>query len=99
MLRTVCILAALYCVTILYSCQKNDSNNPPITDTTGSVGYIPLTAGTFWVYKDSTTGRYDTATVLSDKVMQNNINFTKVQLVSSTDTSYTYYAIQNHDYY
>src|SRR3954467_3625213 len=99
MLRTVCILAALYCVTILYSCQKNDSNNPPITDTTGSVGYIPLTAGTFWVYQDSVTSEYDTATVLSDKVTQNNITYTKVSLISATDTSYSYYGIKDHNYY
>jgi hypothetical protein len=98
MLRTLCLLAAFFCLAFLCSCQKDD-NNTPITDSTAGEGYIPLTAGTYWVYKDSATDILDTATVLSDKVMQNNISFTKVQLVSSSDTSYTYYAIQDHNYY
>src|SRR4051794_13890020 len=100
MLRTLCMLAAFYCLAFLCSCNKDSNNNPPTTDSTAAGGnYIPLTAGTYWVYKDSATNVYDTATVLSDKVMQNNISFTKVQLVNSTDTTYTYYAIQDHNYY
>jgi hypothetical protein len=99
MLRTVCILVALYCLAFLCSCNK-DSSNPPVGDPVGGgVGYIPLTAGTFWVYQDSVTSEYDTATVLSDQVTQNNITYTKVSLISATDTSYSYYGIKDHNYY
>jgi hypothetical protein len=100
MLRTFCLLAVSYCVAFLCSCNKDSNDNPPTTDSTASgEEYIPLSAGTYWVYKDSASNEFDTATVLNDKVTQNNISFTKVQLVSSTDTSYKYYAIQDHNYY
>src|SRR4051812_2992977 len=100
-MRTICILAAFYCLAFLCSCQKDSTDNPPITDTTstGDAGYIPLTAGTYWVYRDSATSAIDTATVLSDKITQNNIEYTKVHLVSSTDTTDSYYGIKDHNYY
>lgn len=101
MLRTICLLAAFFCLAFLCSCQKDTlSENPPVTDTTpASQGYMPLTAGTYWVYKDSATSGYDTATVLNETLVQNNITFTKVHLVSSTEDTVSYYGVKDHNYY
>src|SRR6059058_3797378 len=69
MLRTTgVILAAFYCLIFLCSCQKDsDTNTPPITDTTtAGESYMPLTEGTYWVYRDSASNGYDTATVLGE---------------------------------
>jgi hypothetical protein len=105
MLKTIFTIAALYCITVLCGCQKEIASSgeiPPDTDTTpSSESYIPLSVGTFWVYEDSATGSTDTATVLSDEWVHDNITFKKVKITSSgsADESYSYYGIREHNYY
>ena len=103
MMKAICIVAALYCLTVLCSCQKdvNSSNTPPITDSgTINGNYMPLTSGTYWIYKDSGfSDTYDTTTVLDTDTTINNMTFKKVHIVSAVDDSYGYYAIDNHNYY
>jgi hypothetical protein len=101
MLKTIMTVAAFYCLAVLCSCQKEVSpvTDPPTDTTATSESYIPLSAGTFWVYKDSANSTYDTATVLSEKWLHDDINFTKVELASATDTSSSYYGIKDHNYY
>ena len=103
MLRTICILAAFSCFAFLCSCQKEADINtpPPTTDTTTANGsYMPITAGTYWVYKDSGfSNSYDTSTVLGEDTVINNINFTKVHTVSAIEDNYGFYGIKDHNYY
>jgi len=102
MLKTIGLLIAIYCLAFLCSCQKEIEPYTDIpsdsTDTTSaSGGYMPLTAGTYWVYRDSASGETDTATVLDEQWLNNDINYTKVHL--SADDTYSYYGVKDHSYY
>ncbi|TKK67384.1 hypothetical protein FC093_13865 [Ilyomonas limi] len=103
MMKTLGIVAALYCLAILCSCQKEVESHTdiPVTDTTAAgEGYMPLTAGTYWVYKDSGfSNAYDTSTVLDEDTIINTITFTKVHTVSAIGDNDAYYAIKDHKYY
>jgi len=103
MIKTIGIVAALYCLTVLCSCQKEVdpfTDTPDTDSTSASEGYMPLTTGTFWVYKDSGfSNSYDTTTVLEEDTMINNITFTKVHTVSAIEDNDVYYAIKDHNYY
>lgn len=103
MFRSVCIVAAFFCFLLLCSCQKEIAiiNENPLDTTSLPSGdsYIPLTTGTFWIYKDSATGGNDTATVLADERLQNNITFRKVSITGGTEDQYTYYGVLDHNYY
>jgi hypothetical protein len=103
MLRTISILTALYCLAFLCSCQKDADTNtpPPITDTTtANVSYMPITEGTYWVYKDSgLSNSYDTTTILAEDTVMNGITFTKVHTVSAIADTFGFYGIKDHNYY
>lgn len=103
MLKAICVLAAFSCLAILCGCQKEVDPvvDPPTgTDTIPtSESYLPLTAGTFWLYSDSATGEQDSATVLSEELVQNNIHYKKVKLGSDADETFSYYGILDHNYY
>src|SRR5690242_3029961 len=102
MLRTICLLTAVYCLAFLCSCQKDtELDVPPVTDTTTASGsYMPITEGTFWVYKDSGfSNSYDTSTVVGEDTVINNISFTKVHTVSAIEDNYGFYGIKDHNYY
>jgi len=101
MLRTISILTAIYCLAFLCSCQKDSTTDiPPVTDTSTTSGsYLPLTEGTYWIFKDSATNGYDTVTVLGEDTVINSIPFTKVHTVSATQDTFGFYGIKDHNYY
>ena len=103
MLKTLLSALVLFCLAAFCSCQKEIAsiNETPL-DTTqlpASESYIPLTDSTWWVYKDSATGEYDTATVLSETWLHDNVNYKKVHIVSASDSSYSYYGIKDNNIY
>lgn len=101
MIKTLGLVAALYCLAILCSCQKEIASTPGTTDTTDTTtsAYMPLTSGTYWVYKDSASGAYDTVTVVTGDTTINNLSFTKVHTTGALGQSDSYYTINNHNYY
>ncbi len=103
MLRVIGIVTAFVCLAVWSSCQKEIASvidTPLDNDTiTTSESYIPLTESTFWVYQDSATNRLDTATVLGEVLVHDNINYKKVRVVSDGQEDYSYYGIKDHNYY
>lgn len=55
----------LLSVSALFSCQKEIGFDDPVTGGTGGGSYLPLTAGTYWKYKDTASGALSTQTVTS----------------------------------
>jgi hypothetical protein len=91
----------LTCFTIasvlLFSCQQeidpNILSNPPSGGGTGggttgntANSYHPLTAGSYWKYKDSATSAITTMTATNHTVTKNNILYT---IITATNTSQT----------
>src|SRR4051794_28516864 len=104
MVKTIWIVAALYSLVLLCSCQKEiDSytDTPPVTDSvTTKDSYMPLTKGTYWIYKDSSfSNTFDTLTVLGEDTVINAITYTKVHAVGAIQQDDVFYAVKDHNYY
>jgi hypothetical protein len=103
MLKTILVLSAFYCLAVLCGCQKEVESVVTPGDSTDTIptseSYLPLTAGTFWVYNDSATSEQDSAVVLNEELVQNNIHYKKVKLGSDADGTFSYYGILDHNYY
>lgn len=91
----------------MMSCQKeitplDPSELPggtPGDTTVKSEDYLPLTAGTYWKYKDSTTQVISTVTLTADTVNIDNRRFTVAINTSPTSTDSSYYTKEGADYY
>lgn len=101
MMKIFATIIALFCIAVLSSCQKDETTapEPPIDSIPENQSYLPLTQGTFWVYKDSATAVTDTATVLNDELIQDSITFKKVQLGNTSGIGFSYYGVLGHNYY
>lgn len=87
---------SLFLLIFISACKK-DNNNPTTGSSTGT--YFPMSAGTYWKYKDSATGTVTTTTVLSDKKTIDSRSYTAIQAVTSTGTDTVYAAVDGPNYY
>lgn len=92
----------------IFSCQKElDDTLGPVNpggggnnggNTTGS--YHPLTAGSWWKFKDSATGTFSTLTATNQTVTRDNILYTVLlsSTGTTTDTALAYAVAPNYKY-
>lgn len=85
----------------LVGCQKevDGTLSPGNTTTPSSNSYLPLSANTYWSYKDSATGTVVSNVVTNKTKTINNIPFNIVLSTSGTRTDSGYYAVDGPDYY
>jgi hypothetical protein len=95
---------ALFMSVILVSCQQEvdpdlitTPNNPNNGNTADS--YQPLTAGSFWKYKDSASGGLSTLTATSVSKIINGRTFTGVLAANAASTDSVWMASPKPDYF
>lgn len=101
MRKIVLHLCAALVVLSLVSCQKEVDNilAPTPTNPTASANYQPLTANSFWKYKDSLTGTVSQTTMLNKTKLINSRNYNAAlsSMGQRTDTSWI--AVDGANYY
>lgn len=94
----------------LFSCQKEIEPLDPLQSNNGNSGssggsaasansYFPLTAGSWWKYKDSLTGTTSVGTVTSRTKSINNILYTALVSVMGTQSDTSWAASPQPNYY
>lgn len=94
-MRAIFFGLCLFLSLAFFSCQKEVS----IDTITGnnSNNYQPLTAGSFWTYKDSASGSTRTITIINKQKTINNRLYTVALTTASADTGYM--AVDGADYF
>jgi hypothetical protein len=99
------LLFALLTVS-LFSCQREIDFDTPTSGGGGTNpggpaldGYQPLTTGSWWKYKDSTTGSFSTLTMLSSTRTMNGILYTDVKAESGSQVDSAHEASPRPNYY
>ncbi|HEY1113386.1 MAG TPA: hypothetical protein VGE66_07485 [Chitinophagaceae bacterium] len=92
MRKIILHLCAAIAVFSLVSCQKEVDTilAPTPNNPSNSTNYQPLTANSFWKYKDSLTGAVSQATVVNKTKLINSRNYTAAlsTMAQRTDTSW-----------
>lgn len=101
-MRAIFLIPGLLLSLAFFSCQKEVSVDT-ITGNNGNNGssgistYQPLSAGSFWTYKDSASGSTHTLTIINKQKTINNRLYTAVLSTASADTAYM--AVDGADYF
>ncbi|WP_143822258.1 hypothetical protein [Mucilaginibacter pedocola] len=99
------ILSAIAITTLLFSACKKDNDNKPGDNVTGN--YQPLTTGSTWSYRNEGIAlgegeaEVDTTvnTMTATTKVFNGKTFRELKSVSGTETTNSYFGIDNHFYY
>jgi hypothetical protein len=107
MKKLLAVLMVLSLFVVLPGCQKetsveNGNNiipNPNPNPGSNSNSYHPLTSGSFWKYKDSTTGGFTTMTALNLTQTINNRLYTAIKTTNGAQLDTVYAAVVGPDYF
>jgi hypothetical protein len=93
-------LFLLVFATILSSCQKQVDNIDEPGEHHGTSGtYQPVTANSYWIYRDSATGTTTTTTMTSETKNINGVPYVMISSITDTETDTGYFGRVGADYY